>query len=77
MAEKRKPKRVDIYSRGNQKIKMLEEAGDISGRTPKEAQREAEIDAMFDTTNIEEPVNEEENDILYNWWENLFSSDNE
>jgi len=65
-----KPKRADIYSRGQEKIRLLEEAGDISGRTAKEAKDEADVDAVFDTSE-----DTEEESKTYNWWENLFGGD--
>ena len=72
MTEKRKPKRADIYSRGQERIKALEEAGRTSGRTQKEADQEQKIDNVFN--DIAED-NGEQKSPTYNWWENIFTGD--
>jgi len=53
---KKKPKTrtMDSYSNKKSYIKRLEEAGDVSGRTQKEADQEAAIDAIFADAEEEE-----------------------
>ena len=67
--KKKKSKRVDIYSRGLERLKAMEEAGRLSGRTKEEANKEQAIDNIFN--DIKED-SEEPKSPTYNWWENIF-----
>jgi len=55
--KRRDPKgAVDIQAKAQKRLAAMKEAGNISGRTQKEADDEQAIDAIFDTTQeTEEP----------------------
>ena len=49
---------VDIQARAQKRLKALEDAGNISGRTQAEADAEADIDSIFGPVEVTDPNND-------------------
>lgn len=64
MAEKKRT--MSSYSKKQDYVKRLEEAGDISGRTQKEASQEQEIDNVFND------INEKQKSDDKSWIDDVF-----
>ena len=65
MPKTNKTKRVDIYSRGKERLKMLEEAGRTHGKSPQEIKDESDVDAVFEQDVDPEPESKD-------WWDQIF-----
>ena len=65
MPKPNKPKRVDIYSKGKERLRMLEEAGRTHGKSQREIKDESTVDAVFEPEEQTEPESKD-------WWDTIF-----
>lgn len=62
---------VDIQARGQKRLRAMEEAGKIHGKTPQQAKQDANVDAVFDVDNNEDVEPDGGQNILERFWDTL------